>query len=404
LPGEPKRLGGRDIADDDGHRVVGAVVCPVVLVEGVPRYVFDVAPPADHRPAVGMSLDGRGHDILEQEPPRAVLAALRLAPDARHPRVEAGLVDPAVQHPVGLVAHRELEPIGGDRRVVVRPVVVGARVEGCAIEEESSGDLAESQLLRALEEHVFEEVGHPGDPGVLVARADAVPDAEADDRSVPDFLHEDGEAVRQDGFLDTGGDRGGRGGGGRGSRSATGGEQSEHGDQGGEPHHPAAGRSEARRDHLISIVPRARARSPASTEEGAAGTVRKSVISCPDRRAARPASLETPSHEDREPMSTQEKARPAPTLGLTPDEITVRYSALQSKLVPLWKSIASLNRDPQTIVVVPSITLDQMNMAPSVLQAMEERFLFMLFLLRQPNARMVYVTSRPILPDVVDYY
>ena len=103
-------------------------------------------------------------------------------------------------------------------------------------------------------------------------------------------------------------------------------------------------------------------------------------------------------------MSTHESTRPAPTLGLTPDQITVRYSGLQAKLVPLWKSIASLNRDPQTIVVVPSITLDALNMPPAVLQAMEERFLFMLFLLRQPNARMIYVTSRPILPDVVDYY
>ena len=101
-------------------------------------------------------------------------------------------------------------------------------------------------------------------------------------------------------------------------------------------------------------------------------------------------------------MSTQEQTRPVPTLGLTLDEIAVRYAALQAKLVPLWKSIATLNRDPQTIVVVPSITLDQLNMPSSVLQAMEERFLFMLFLLRQPNARMVYVTSRPILPDVVD--
>ena len=103
-------------------------------------------------------------------------------------------------------------------------------------------------------------------------------------------------------------------------------------------------------------------------------------------------------------MSTQENTRPAPTLGLTPEEITVRYAALQAKLVPLWKSIASLNRDPQTIVVVPSITLDPLNMPSSVLQAMEERFLFMLFLLRQPSARMIYVTSRTILPDVVDYY
>lgn len=103
-------------------------------------------------------------------------------------------------------------------------------------------------------------------------------------------------------------------------------------------------------------------------------------------------------------MSTHEESRPAPTLGLTPDQITAHYAALQAKLVPLWKSIASMNRDPQTIVVVPSITLDALNMPPAVLQAMEERFLFMLILLRQPNARMIYVTSRPILPDVVDYY
>jgi hypothetical protein len=103
-------------------------------------------------------------------------------------------------------------------------------------------------------------------------------------------------------------------------------------------------------------------------------------------------------------MTGPQAPRPAPTLGLTPEEIRLRYATLQAKLVPLWKSIASLNRDPQTIVVVPSITLDQLNMPPSVLQAMEERFLFMLFLLRQPNARMVYVTSQPILPNVVDYY
>jgi hypothetical protein len=103
-------------------------------------------------------------------------------------------------------------------------------------------------------------------------------------------------------------------------------------------------------------------------------------------------------------MSTHETPRPAPALGLGPDEIAARYAGLQAKLVPLWKSIATLNQDPQTIVVVPSITLDQLNVPPSVLQAMEERFLFMLFLLRQPNARMVYVTSRPILPDVIDYY
>ena len=35
---------------------------------------------------------------------------------------------------------------------------------------------------------------------------------------------------------------------------------------------------------------------------------------------------------------------------------------------------------------------------------MEERFLFMLMLLRQPRLRMVYVTSLPIAPEIMEYY
>ena len=38
------------------------------------------------------------------------------------------------------------------------------------------------------------------------------------------------------------------------------------------------------------------------------------------------------------------------------------------------------------------------------MQAYEERFLFLLLLLRQPRAGLVYVTSQPIHPSVVDYY
>ena len=37
-------------------------------------------------------------------------------------------------------------------------------------------------------------------------------------------------------------------------------------------------------------------------------------------------------------------------------------------------------------------------------QAMEERFLFLLMLLRQPRLRMVYVTSMPIAPEIIEYY
>ena len=40
----------------------------------------------------------------------------------------------------------------------------------------------------------------------------------------------------------------------------------------------------------------------------------------------------------------------------------------------------------------------------SLTQAYEERFLFLLMLLRQPRLRMVYVTSLPIAPEIIEYY
>ena len=79
------------------------------------------------------------------------------------------------------------------------------------------------------------------------------------------------------------------------------------------------------------------------------------------------------------------------------------FDQLQRKLVPLWKSIERLNQDPQTIVVVPSMSIDFID-SGAVMQAYEERFLFLLLLLRQPRARLIYVTSQTILPSIIDYY
>ncbi len=94
---------------------------------------------------------------------------------------------------------------------------------------------------------------------------------------------------------------------------------------------------------------------------------------------------------------------PTPGLGLTPTEAESQFDELQRKLVPLWKSIQSFNQDEQTIVVVPSLTID-FECSSSELQAYEERFLFLLLLLRQPRARVIYVTSQMIQPNIVDYY
>lgn len=75
------------------------------------------------------------------------------------------------------------------------------------------------------------------------------------------------------------------------------------------------------------------------------------------------------------------------------------FDRLQKKLVPLWKSIERFNQDPQTIVVVPSMSIDAIS-SGAVMQAYEERFLFLLLLLRQPRARLIYVTSQTEFPSV----
>jgi len=88
----------------------------------------------------------------------------------------------------------------------------------------------------------------------------------------------------------------------------------------------------------------------------------------------------------------------------SPADVQERFEALQQRLVPLWKSIQEMSQDEQTIVVVPSISLDTLEGSVVSMQPYEERYLFLLLLLRQPRARLVYVTSQPILPSVVDYY
>ena len=80
-----------------------------------------------------------------------------------------------------------------------------------------------------------------------------------------------------------------------------------------------------------------------------------------------------------------------------------RFEDLQAKLVPLWESIERMSQDAQTIVVVPSISIDTAA-SGAEMQIYEERFLFLLLLLRQPRARLVYVTGQQLLPNVIDYY
>jgi hypothetical protein len=81
-----------------------------------------------------------------------------------------------------------------------------------------------------------------------------------------------------------------------------------------------------------------------------------------------------------------------------------RFDTLQARLPGAWEAMR-LNHDDESVVVIPSVTLDRaVANTGSLTQAMEERYLFMLMLLRQPRLRMVYVTSTPIAPEIIEYY
>lgn len=94
---------------------------------------------------------------------------------------------------------------------------------------------------------------------------------------------------------------------------------------------------------------------------------------------------------------------PVPKLGISGAEAAKRFDQLQEKLVPMWPSMQTMTSEERTIVVIPSQTTD-FDVKGAEMQAYEERFLFLLLLLRQPRVRMVYVTSQSILPATIDYY
>jgi hypothetical protein len=83
------------------------------------------------------------------------------------------------------------------------------------------------------------------------------------------------------------------------------------------------------------------------------------------------------------------------------------YAELQTSLRSSWPqfTLRSAGDAERTFVVIHSLSLDLPSHLLPVFPAYEERFLCMvLSLLRAPRSRVVYVTSQPILPRVVDYF
>ncbi len=82
-----------------------------------------------------------------------------------------------------------------------------------------------------------------------------------------------------------------------------------------------------------------------------------------------------------------------------------RFHQLQAALKDRWHSIDEFDRSPRQILVVPSLSLDQAELSKvQGVHHYEERLLFALIRLRNPETRVIYVTSQPLHPSIVDYY
>src|SRR5512140_567613 len=81
------------------------------------------------------------------------------------------------------------------------------------------------------------------------------------------------------------------------------------------------------------------------------------------------------------------------------------FAEIPRRLAPLFARIFPDPAAERTVVVVPSMSLPHEELAKlSGANHYEERLLCMLMLLRFPRASVVYVTSEPIAPSVIDYY
>jgi hypothetical protein len=90
---------------------------------------------------------------------------------------------------------------------------------------------------------------------------------------------------------------------------------------------------------------------------------------------------------------------------LTPEQEITEYERLKPRLATVWDAITLREEEPHTTVVVPSLTLDQSELRKIAgVSFYEERLLFLLIRLRNPRARMVFVTSQPVHPIILEYY
>ena len=86
-------------------------------------------------------------------------------------------------------------------------------------------------------------------------------------------------------------------------------------------------------------------------------------------------------------------------------ETAQQFRNLQTELRERWGAIEEFDSGDCDIIVIPSLSLDQREMQKvEGAYHYEERHLFSLIRLRNPRTRLIYITSEPLHPMIVDYY
>ena len=81
------------------------------------------------------------------------------------------------------------------------------------------------------------------------------------------------------------------------------------------------------------------------------------------------------------------------------------FNELREQLSEQFRTTFPDKLAPRTVVVIPSLTLDHTILSKVKGHVFyEERLLCLLMLLRMPRTRIIYVTSVPIDPAIIDYY
>ncbi len=87
------------------------------------------------------------------------------------------------------------------------------------------------------------------------------------------------------------------------------------------------------------------------------------------------------------------------------DHEIAQFEALKEQLRGFWRDFRLNPAMRHTSVIVPSLSVNQEELAKVPGAAYyEERLLFTLIRLKSPGARVIYLSSQPIHPDTIDYY